>query len=94
MNNQTVFVGIDPVAIGNRIATLRESSGYTVSELIEKVGLKSEMSFYKWRKGESVPTVDNLLVLSVIFNTSIDYLVKGENELTEEGENPLPLGFL
>ena len=38
MNNQTVFVGIDPVAIGNRIATLRESSGYTVSELIEKDG--------------------------------------------------------
>ena len=57
---------------GKRIKWLRKRSGYSVSELQEFFGLEHPNAIYKWQKGESLPTVDNLLALSVIFKISMN----------------------
>lgn len=57
---------------GKRIKWLRKRSGYSVSELQEFFGFEHPNAIYKWQKGESLPTVDNLLALSVIFKISMN----------------------
>lgn len=63
---------INLVETGKRIKWLRKRSGYSVSELQEFFGFEHPNAIYKWQKGESLPTVDNLLALSVIFKISMN----------------------
>ena len=66
---------IDARATGTRIWSLREENGLTVEELSELLGLAGPRALYKWRNGESLPTLKNLIVLSEIFKTPIDSMV-------------------
>ena len=69
-------------ATGKNIKLLRKRSGYSVAELQEFFGFEHPNAIYKWQKGDSLPTVDNLLALSVIFNKSMnDILVYDDQDL-------------
>lgn len=83
-----LFSGFDAKAIGARIKALRIQNHMTVSQVCDAMMLISEQSVYKWQRGDSIPTPENLYALSILFHTSIDYIVKGTEE-REEGESPL-----
>lgn len=85
----TDFV-IDPVAIGKRIRGYRVASHLTVRALADEMN-QSEQAIYKWQRGESIPTVDNLVGLSYLFGVSIDAIIKGERE---EDNSPLLSVFM
>lgn len=53
------------------------------------MGFESEQDVYKWQRGDSLPTVDNLYALSRLFETTVDDILRGERE-EDEG----PLSFL
>jgi len=78
------FPVIDPIAIGARIKQLRKDHHLTVEEVCEFMGLESVQSIYKWQRGDSLPTVDNLYALSVLFDTTIDYIIRGTREEAEQ----------
>lgn len=74
------FPSIDLVATGNNIRKLRKAAGLTVLELTYALKLNSNQSIYKWQRGDSTPTVDNLVALAYLFNVKVDdILVLNDN---------------
>lgn len=63
---------VDLNRTGQNICFLREQSGISVKELQELLGFATPQAIYKWQHGDSLPTVDNLVALSVIFDVPID----------------------
>ena len=57
---------------GENIKKLRLNSGLSVKEIQNIFGFGTPNAIYKWQKGNSLPTVDNLVVLAKIFKCSID----------------------
>lgn len=45
--------------------------GYSVRDIQEMMGFESPRAVYKWLAGDSLPTVDNLLILSRILHTNM-----------------------
>ena len=77
-------VRIDLPATGSRIKELRYASNYTVAQLAEILH-SSENTIFKWQRGECLPTLDNLLILSMIFETPMDDIIQREGR----GDEPL-----
>jgi len=71
---------IDAIATGARIKELRVRNHLRVSDISHFMGFESEQAVYKWQRGESLPTIDNLYALSVLFNVSIDSIIRGSKE--------------
>ncbi len=66
---------IDPVATGNNIRRLRMERGLTVRDLQSYFGFEEPRAIYKWQKGESLPTVDNLYALGYLFEIPMDQIL-------------------
>jgi len=63
---------IDLVRTGKNIRDIRKKKGIKVSELMDYMGFNEPQSIYKWQRGESLPTVENLYALSKIFGVSME----------------------
>ena len=66
---------IDPVATGSNIRRLRMERGLTVRDLQSDFGFEEPRAIYKWQKGESLPTVDNLYALGALFEVPMDQIL-------------------
>ena len=66
---------VDMVATGKRIKAMRVAKGMTVKDVQEIFGFGSANTIYKWQNGESMPTIDNMVVLAKIFGTTIDAII-------------------
>lgn len=77
---------LDAKATGARIMELRKARHLKVEEGARFMGFESEQAVYKWQRGDSLPTVDNLYALSRLFETSVDDILRGNRE---EDESPL-----
>lgn len=62
-----MFPQINMKATGRRIRALREKQGLSVRELQAMLGFEQPQAVYRWQRGECLPTVDHLLILSRIF---------------------------
>ena len=74
---------LDTRAIGARIKQLRKARNLTVEDIARFMGFESEQAVYKWQRGDSLPTVDNLYALSRLFDTSVDDILIGDREKDE-----------
>ena len=63
---------IDMTATGINITRLRVNAGMTVRDLQDIFGFTTPQAIYKWQRGTALPTVDNLVVLAVVFGVRID----------------------
>lgn len=77
---------LDVRATGARIRELRMQKHLKVEDISRFMGFESGQAVYKWQRGESLPTVDNLFALSRLFGTTVDEILRGREE---EGESPL-----
>ena len=66
---------IDPVATGNRIDAIRKDRGYSVADLKDYLGFSTTYAVYKWLHGDSMPSLDNFLALSVLFGVSMNDMI-------------------
>lgn len=73
--NRIAFPVIDPVATGENIRRLRRERGLTVRDLQAFFGFEEPQAIYKWQRGKSLPSVDNLYALSVILDVSMDDII-------------------
>lgn len=71
---------LDAKATGARIKELRKARHLKVEDIARFMGFESEQAVYKWQRGDSLPTVDNLYALSRLFGTSVDDILRGERE--------------
>ena len=69
------FPVIDPVATGENITQLRLSHGLSVRDLQVYFGFEDPQAIYKWQRGKSLPTVDNLYALGALLEVSLDEIL-------------------
>lgn len=50
----------------------------SVKEVSELLGFSSTRSVYKWLSGQTLPSLDSLLILSEILGTTMDELIISE----------------
>lgn len=71
----TTIPTVDMKGTGARINDLRKQAGMSVRDVQDILGLGSVQAIYKWISGKSLPTIDNLVVLSVVWNVSLDDII-------------------
>lgn len=69
------FPKIDMMGTGKNIERLRKENCLTVKQLQEIFGFESPQAIYKWQWGDSLPSVDNLLVLAEVFGVSLSSIL-------------------
>ncbi len=71
----TRYPMIDLVKTGENITRLMNENKIKVSDLQEIFGFEYPQAIYKWKRGECLPTIDNLVILSEVFKTTIDKII-------------------
>ena len=66
------FPVIDPIATGENIMRLRKAKGLSVRDLQSWFGFEEPQAIYKWQKGKSLPTVDNLYALGALLDVPME----------------------
>lgn len=66
------FPTINMVDTGQNIVRLRKQNGLSVKELQGIFGFGTPQAIYKWQHGKALPSVDNLVVLAMLFHVHID----------------------
>ena len=84
---------LDLKATGSRIKELRKSKNLKVGDVSRFMGFESPQAVYKWQRGESLPTVDNLYALSRLFETPVDNILRGKEERDISSSLPLYCGI-
>lgn len=74
---------IDMKLTGRRIAELREQRGISVRELQKLLGLATPQAIYKWQRGETLPTVENLVALASVLEVDIGEILVAKCELVK-----------
>lgn len=69
------FPVIDPVATGANICRLRKARGLTVRDLQHYFGFEEPQAIYKWQRGQSLPSVDNLYALSALLQVPMNEII-------------------
>ena len=72
---EKTFPVIDLAATGENIARLRKNRGMTVRDLQSWFGFEEPQAIYKWQKGKSLPTVDNLYALSKLLDVPMEEIL-------------------
>lgn len=69
------YPAIDLRATGENIRRLRLNTGLPVRELSHMLLLSDVQAVYKWQRGETLPSLDNLVLLNMIFRVPIDEIL-------------------
>ena len=68
-------VQINMEATGNNIARMRKLKGITIRQIQEEMGFNTPQAIYKWQNGTTLPSLENLVVLAEMFETTIAEIV-------------------
>ncbi|MBE7123938.1 helix-turn-helix domain-containing protein [Bacillus cereus] len=66
--------------LNERLKQLRVQYNYTQENVAQKIGV-SKQSVSKWESGKTYPDIDNLIILSDIYNVTIDELIREDSVL-------------
>ncbi len=66
--------------LGERLYELRTKNEMSQGDLAEKLDV-SRQTISKWENNMSIPELDKIISLSNLFDVSVDYIVKGEDEI-------------
>lgn len=77
------------MSFAERILYCRKKAMLSQEELASKLGV-SRQAVSKWETGESIPDMNNLAALAEIFDVSLDWLIKGDEEKKEETREKAP----
>ena len=73
---------IDMTATGINITRLRVNAGLTVRDLQDIFGFSTPQAIYKWQRGATLPSLDNLVALAAVFGTTMDAIIVRNGEYT------------
>jgi len=77
---------IDAVSVGKKITKLRRNIGLSQEELAQELYI-TRQCLSKWELGLSIPNIDTIILLTKIFNVSIDELLCLDEELIIDEDN-------
>ena len=61
--------------LSEKLKNAREKAGLSQKDVAEALNI-SRQSVSKWETGKAYPDIDNLIILSELYNVSVDYLIK------------------
>lgn len=65
--------------LAEKLQLIRKKNGLSQEELAEKLGI-SRQAISKWESGQSTPDLNKLIILSELYNVTIDSLVKESDD--------------
>ena len=68
-------IQINMMATGHNISRMRKEKGITIKQIQEQMGFNTPQAIYKWQNGSTLPSLENLILLAELFNTSIEELI-------------------
>ncbi|HFJ9441714.1 XRE family transcriptional regulator [Bacillus sp. AFS094611] len=71
------------MSLGQQLKRLRESQGFSQEDVAKKIGIMRQ-AVYKWENDKSCPDIENLILLSEMYNVTLDELIKGNQNLKEK----------
>ncbi|MCU5327065.1 helix-turn-helix domain-containing protein [Bacillus wiedmannii] len=71
------------MSLGQQLKRLRESKGFSQEDVAKKIGV-TRQAVYKWENDKSCPDIENLILLSEMYNVTLDELIKGNQNLKEK----------
>ena len=74
------------IDIGSKIKTLRLSKSMTQEQLAKALHVSAQ-AVSKWENGKSYPDIHSLLLLSALFDVSLDQLIKGDLDTMKQEVN-------
>ena len=66
---------IDMIKTGENINRLRKLAGVSVKDLQDVFGFATPQAIYKWQRGTTLPTIDNMIVLATVLGVKIDEIL-------------------
>ena len=60
---------------GSNISRLRKENKIKIKTMQDVLGFGTPQAIYKWMRGDSLPTLDNLVILADMFHVSISDIV-------------------
>ena len=75
------------IETANRLYELRKQNGLSQEEVADKLGI-SRQAVSKWERAEASPDTDNLILLSKLYNVTLDELLNSEKSIEYDLENP------
>ena len=76
---------IDLEKTGKNIERIRKEKGITIAQICTVMGFENPQSVYKWQRGTSLPSVDNLYALSRFLGTAMEEILVEEERTTAYG---------
>ena len=71
----TTIPTVNMVQTGANIVALRKANNITVKTLQDVLGFNTPQAIFKWQRGDTLPTLDNLVILAEIFGVTINDIV-------------------
>lgn len=71
----TMQAQIEMGQFGQRLKSAREMAGYSRGEVANLLGV-SQAAISLWERGETFPSVQNLIKLTTLYHCSLDWLLK------------------
>ena len=68
--------------LADKIIRLRKKNGWSQEELADKMNV-SRQAVSKWEGAQTIPDLEKILQLSILFGVTTDYLLKDEIEDVE-----------
>ncbi|MBQ1861470.1 MAG: helix-turn-helix transcriptional regulator [Clostridia bacterium] len=68
-------VTINMQRTGENIRSLRVANGISVQSLAERLGFSTTHIIYRWQRGEVLPSIDSLVILSELFGVSMNEII-------------------
>ena len=65
-------ITLDPILTGLKIKSLRLSHGKSVKDIQDFFGFLAPQAIYKWERGVSLPSLENLVSLAALYSVRID----------------------
>ena len=66
---------IDVKATGMNIKNMIKQGGFKISDVQARCGFNTPQAIFKWMRGDSVPTIDNMIIIADMFGVTIDQIV-------------------
>lgn len=60
---------------GENIHRLINEKGFSIKDIQRICGFSTPQSIYKWINGKSIPSIDNLVILSDMFDCTINEIL-------------------
>ena len=83
--------GVEHMIFGEQIKSIRQKENLTQEQFAMKLNV-SRQAVSNWENNKNLPDIGMLILMSDVFQISLDYLVKGDNEMSNMTEKVIKDG--